>query len=102
MPLKVLLLIVGAEGAVELLDAGEREKRIVRGAGVLVDNDMLLEVLADSLLLYAAAWVVCGFEFADAGPEVDLGGGVSVTVVKECLREIRYTRSTSASVIRSS
>lgn len=50
----------------------------MRLGGVFLNDDILLEDLADGLLLDAARGVEVGFQLANGGPEVYLAQGVLV------------------------
>ncbi|KAH9826412.1 hypothetical protein Tdes44962_MAKER10043 [Teratosphaeria destructans] len=68
----MLLLVLGAQGALEFLYARQLEQFFVGGRDVLVDDDMSLEDAADVFFADATRAVVGRLEFADVGPEVDL------------------------------
>lgn len=106
--LEVLFLVGCSEGAQILCDAGQAEQVAVRQGGVFVDDDIALEDLADGFFLDAARGVEVGFQLADFGPEVDLWNDMCEWLrlgkaqLKGRQEMRRLTRSTRASVIRSS
>lgn len=102
MALEVLLFIFCAQASVEFGDAREFENLLVRGERVFVDDGVVLEDFADEFLAYAAGGVVVGFEFANGGPVVDLFGEIVSRALQGSKTDYAPTRSTRASVIRSS
>ena len=81
MALEVFSFVRGLEGAQVVYDAREAHKITMRLGGILAYNDILLEDLADCLLLDTSGRVEVGFELANGGPEVDLGKAGLVSCV---------------------
>lgn len=106
--LEVFFLVRGSEAAQVLCDTRQAEQVAVRQGGVFVDDDIALEDLADGFFLDAARGVEVGFQLADLGPEVDLWNDMCELLrldkaqLKGREEMRRLTRSTRASVIRSS
>ena len=83
MALKVFPFVGRFERAQVVDDARQAHQIAMRLGGVLVYDDILLEDLADCLLLDASGGVKVGFQLANGGPEVDLGNVKSVSCVAE-------------------
>ena len=83
MALKVFSFVGCFERAQVVDDARQAHQITMRLGGVLVYYDILLEDLADCLLLDASGGVKVGFQLANGGPEVDLGKARLVSCVAE-------------------
>jgi len=77
-----VLSFVGCFERAQVVDDARQAHQItMRLCGVLVYDDILLEDLADCLLLDTAGRVKVGLQLANGGPEVDLGKAGLVSCV---------------------
>lgn len=84
MALEVFSFVRGLERAQVVDDARQAHQITMRLGRVFVYDDILLEDLADCLLLNTSGGVKVGLQLANGGPEVDLGNvGLECCVARD-------------------